>query len=157
MSKQEEHNYRVDIEWKEGRVGNMSSPTLNESIDVATPPEFPGGVEGVWSPEHLFTASVSSCFMTSFLAIAEYSKFEFDDLKINSSGKMSRDENNKYVMSEVTIKASLSIRNQEKESKAYRLLEKAEEICLITRSIKTKVKLVTEVSIKESKTDQVSV
>jgi len=141
MSSSEEHSFEVNIVWKEGRIGTMDSPALNDKLDVATPPEFPGGVEGIWSPEHLFTASVSSCFLTSFTAVAEYSKFEFEDLKINSSGKMSRDENGKFVMSEVTIKATLTISDEAKEKKAFRLLEKAEEICLITRSIKTEVKL----------------
>jgi peroxiredoxin-like protein len=141
MSSSEEHSYVVNIAWKEGRIGTMDSPALNDKLDVATPPEFPGGVEGVWSPEHLFTASVSSCFLTSFTAVAEYSKFEFDDLKISSSGKMSRDDNGKFVMSEVTINATLTINDEAQEKKAYRLLEKAEEICLITRSIKAKVKL----------------
>ena len=148
MSSSEEHNYEVDIAWKEGRIGSMSSPVLDNKLDVATPPEFPGGVEGVWSPEHLFTAAVSSCFLTSFTAVAEYSKFDFEDLKINSSGKMSRDENGKYVMSEVTIKATLTISDEAKEKKAYRLLEKAEEICLITRSIKAEVKLIPIVEVE---------
>ncbi len=148
MSSSEEHNYEVDIAWKEGRIGSMSSPVLDNKLDVATPPEFPGGVEGVWSPEHLFTAAVSSCFLTSFTAVAEYSKFEFEDLKIKSSGKMSRDENGKYVMSEVTIKATLTISDETREKKAYRLLEKAEEICLITRSIKAEVKLIPIVEVE---------
>ena len=148
MSSSEEHNYEVDIAWKEGRIGSMSSPVLDNKLDVATPPEFPGGVEGVWSPEHLFTAAVSSCFLTSFTAVAEYSKFEFEDLKINSSGKMSRDDNGKYVMSEVSIKATLTISDEAREKKAYRLLEKAEEICLITRSIKAEVKLIPIVEVE---------
>lgn len=148
MSSNEEHSYEVNIVWKEGRIGTMDSPALNDKLDVATPPEFPGGVEGLWSPEHLFTASVSSCFLTSFTAVAEYSKFEFEDLKISSSGKMSRDENGKFVMSEVTIKATLTISDESKEKKAYRLLEKAEEICLITRSVKTEVILEPSVKIE---------
>jgi peroxiredoxin-like protein len=148
MSKDEEHNYAVNIAWKEGRIGIMSSPGLDETIEVATPPEFPGGVDGIWSPEHLFTASVSSCFMTSFTAVAEYSKFEFEDLKINSSGKMSRDENGKFVMSEITLNPILTISDESKEKKAFRLLEKAEEICLITRSIKSKVLFEPVVTVK---------
>lgn len=148
MSSNEEHSYEVNIAWKEGRIGTMDSPALDDKLDVATPPEFPGGVKGIWSPEHLFTASVSSCFLTSFTAVAEYSKFKFEDLKIDSSGKMSRDENGKFVMSEVTIKATLIISDESKEKKAYRLLEKAEEICLITRSVKTKVILEPSVKIE---------
>ncbi len=146
MQTSEEHLYNVDINWKSGRVGSMSSPGLEEKLDVATPPEFPGGVEGVWSPEHLFVASVSSCFMTSFTAIAEYSKFEFESLNVKSSGVMSR-EDGKFVMSKVILKPLLEITDGKYEKKAYRLLEKAEEICLISRSIKSEIEFQPEVRV----------
>ena len=83
----EKHHYNVDITWREDRKGMMCSPELAEGnshsancIEVATPPEFPKGMPNIWSPEHLFTASVSSCLMTTFLAIAENSKLEFSGL-----------------------------------------------------------------------------
>jgi peroxiredoxin-like protein len=144
----DEHIYHVDIEWLEGRIGNLRSTGLNDEIHVATPPEFPGGVEGIWSPEHLFTASVSSCFFTSFTAVSEFSKFPFEKLTVRSSGKMSREEG-KYVMSEIIIEPELLIADESLEKKAFRLLEKAEEICLITRSIKSKVVLKPVVKIGE--------
>lgn len=58
--------------------GIMSSPILPLKIEVATPPEFPKGMEGIWSPEHLLVAAVNSYLMTTFLAIAENSKLEFN-------------------------------------------------------------------------------
>lgn len=74
------HYYNVDISWTQDRMGLLSSPELNNSekpnnnyIEVATPPQFPKGIPGIWSPEHLFTAAVSSCLMTTFLSIAENS------------------------------------------------------------------------------------
>ncbi len=147
MSSQDEHSYNVDIEWKEGRIGIMESPELDDRLEVATPPEFPGGVEGIWSPEHLFTASVSSCFMTSFTAVAEYSKFSFNSLNVHSSGKMSK-ENGKFVMSEILINPVLTISDDSQEKKALRLLEKAESICLITRSIKSQVVFKPEIRVE---------
>ena len=54
------HFYNVDINWKSGRTGEMTSPELNTAVEVATPPQFPNGVEGIWSPEHLFTAAVQA-------------------------------------------------------------------------------------------------
>lgn len=147
-SENEDHIFEVDLEWKEGRIGVMRSDALDDDIEVATPPEFPGGEEGIWSPEHLFTASVSSCFFTSFTAVAEYSKFPFESLKVKSKGRMSR-EGGKFVMSEILIEPVLVIANENREKKAYRLLEKAEEICLITRSIKSKVVMKPVVKIGE--------
>ena len=37
------HFYNVDLNWENDRKGLMSSPVLNSSIEVATPPEFPKG------------------------------------------------------------------------------------------------------------------
>src|SRR6056297_1684163 len=97
MSKLEKHEYEVDLQWKEGRIGILSSDKLDDRIEVATPPEFPGGIEGIWSPEHLYVASVSSCFMTSFTAVAEYSKLSFEELTVPATGVMSN-ESGKYVI-----------------------------------------------------------
>jgi peroxiredoxin-like protein len=138
MNQSEEHIYDVTLEWNEGRIGTMSSKKLNNTLQVATPPEFPGGVEGIWSPEHLFVAAVSSCLMTSFTAIADFSKFGFTSLKVDSFGTMSKVDG-KFVMSRVTLRPVLTIPDEKYEAKAYRLLEKAEEICLISRSIKSEI------------------
>ncbi len=51
------HQYNVNLKWNEGRVGEVFSPELNSKIEVATPPQFPKGVDGVWSPEHFFYSS----------------------------------------------------------------------------------------------------
>lgn len=139
MQLPDQHSYNVKLSWKEGRIGELSVPGIDGKIEVATPPQFPGGVDGIWSPEHLYTASVVSCFFTSFTAIAEYSKLEFIDLEVESSGEMSRNEDGKYVMSKVILKPVLTIEDESKEKKAYRILEKAEEICLITRSIHSEI------------------
>lgn len=146
MNNSEEHKYHVGLKWKEGRIGTLSSPELNTTIEVATPPEFPGGVEGIWSPEHLFVASISSCFMTSFTAVANFSNFEFESLNITSSGIMSKVDG-KFVMSKIILKPVLIISDEINQKKANRLLEKAEEICLITRSVKSEVVVESEIGI----------
>ena len=78
-----EHLYEVDLNWVNGRLGTLSSDELKDVVNVATPPQFPNGIENIWSPEHLFTAAVNSCLMTTFLAVAEYSKLEFEHFTSN--------------------------------------------------------------------------
>lgn len=141
-----EHAYEVGIKWKYGRVGQADSPDLKTSIEVATPPEFPGGVPGIWSPEHLFTASIASCFMTTFLAIAENSRLEYKSLNVKSTGYLGK-EDGRFVMSRVVLKPTLLIANEEDAEKADRIMHKAEAACLITRSVKTEVTLETTVQI----------
>jgi peroxiredoxin-like protein len=138
MNLPDQHTYSVNLKWTEGRKGVLSSPELNDTIEVATPPEFDGGVPGVWSPEHLYTASVVSCLMTSFLAIAEYSKFPFVNLEVESDGVMSK-EDGKYVMSSIVLRPVLTVSDPALEAKGIRLLEKAEQICLVSRSIKSEI------------------
>lgn len=140
MAELVKHQYDVELNWKEGRIGELLSYKLNDRIQVATPPEFPGGVEGIWSPEHLFVASVSSCFMTTFIAIAGYSKLEFEELSVPATGILSN-ISGKFAVNEIILRPQLVIMDEDQKDKALRILQKAEEACLITRSIKTEVKL----------------
>lgn len=66
----EKHIYKTNLRWESNRRGVLSAPGLPD-LAVATPPEFPGGHPGIWSPEHLFVASAEVCVMTTFLAIGE--------------------------------------------------------------------------------------
>lgn len=143
------HNYTVNIQWNEGRIGTMQSPELNNTIQVATPPQFPQGVEGIWSPEHLFTASVSSCFMTTFLAIAENSKLEFISLDVQSSGKLEQVEG-KFMITEITLSPSLTITHAKDEERALRILQKSEAACLISNSIKSNIVLNPTILVQEA-------
>jgi organic hydroperoxide reductase OsmC/OhrA len=140
----EPHFYTVNVTWNKDRKGMMCSPELKVAgsseacIEVATPPQFPKGIPGIWSPEHLFTAAVSSCFMTTFLSIAENSKLDFKSFTCGSSGKLDQVEG-KFQMTEVLIEPVLVIINEEDREKAIRVLSKTESACLITNSIKSKV------------------
>lgn len=145
----EEHTYNVDLYWKTNRQGEISSPELDEKIQVATPPEFPKGIAGIWSPEHLYTAAVNSCFMTTFLAIAESSKLEFESLSCPAKGKLSK-QDGKFIMSQIVLEPVLTIHNEEDKEKAEKILFKAEKACLITNSIKAEVILIPKIYMAES-------
>lgn len=143
----EKHSYNVSLQWKEGRIGEMTSPELPTKIDVATPPEFNKGVAGIWSPEHLYTASVLSCYMTTFLAIAEYSKLEFNSFDCSAEGILEKVDG-KFLMTEITLKPVLVIEDDAKKDRALRIMEKSEKACLISNSIKTTVHLDAKVEIE---------
>lgn len=142
------HQYNVNLKWNEGRVGELTSPELNTKIEVATPPQFPKGVEGIWSPEHLFTAAVNSCFMTTFLSIAENSKLEFREFSCSANGNLDQIEG-KFLMTEVILNPTLVITKEEDKEKAIRVLEKSEKACLISNSINSKVTLNSTITVAE--------
>jgi organic hydroperoxide reductase OsmC/OhrA len=143
----ESHIYQVNVKWMADRIGEASSPELLNTIDVATPPQFPKGLEGVWSPEHFFTAAVNGCFMTTFLAIAENSKLSFTSFQCTADGKLEKVDG-KYLMTEVALKPILVIESESDREKAERILQKSESACLISNSIKSKVSLITDVRVK---------
>lgn len=144
----ETHYYNVDINWEKNRKGIMCSPELNKEngvcIEVATPPEFPKGMKGIWSPEHLLVAAVSSCLMTTFLSIAENSTLEFANFSCEAKGKQEAIEG-KLIISEILLKPTVVIHDETNRNKALRIVKKAEDACLIARSIKSKI--TTEITI----------
>lgn len=141
------HSYNVEVKWEKGRIGSMHSPELKQSIEVATPPQFPQGVEGVWSPEHLFTAAVGSCLMTTFLAIAENSKLDFTSFSVSSKGILENVEG-KFLMTTVELYPRVSIRNEKDRERAERILSKSEAACLISNSVKSEVKMKAEITVE---------
>ena len=139
-----EHLYNVDLKWVSDRNGIISSPELDLAFNVATPPQFPKGMPGIWSPEHLLTAAVVSCFMTTFLAIAENSKLEYSAFSCTSSGKLEQIEG-KFLMTEITLNPVLTLNNSADTERAERILVKSEAACLISNSIKSKIILNTSI------------
>lgn len=135
----EPHTYHTRLEWKEGRIGTETPPGLPE-LGVATPPEFPGGVPGIWSPEHLFIAAAEVCLMTTFLAIAENSKFEFVSYRSEAEGTLEKTEAG-FQITRILIRPQVTVPSADAVEKAHRLIEKAEKYCLISNSMKTSIEL----------------
>jgi organic hydroperoxide reductase OsmC/OhrA len=134
----QEHFYNMSVIWKRDRFGVMSSKELNDTIDVATPPEFPKGIPGIWSPEHLLIAAVNSCLMTTFLAVAENMKLPFTAFTSNASGKLEIVDG-KYIVSEITLSPKITISTVEDQEKTLRVLQKSEAACIISNSIKSRI------------------
>lgn len=148
------HLYTVDVAWTQERKGSLSSPELydpqkpaDNSIEVATPPEFPKGIPGIWSPEHLFTAAVSSCLMTTFLSVAENSKLEFTDFECRSQGKLEKVEG-RFLVSEIILEPVVTIVHETDREKAERILNKSEAACLISNSIRSKITMIPTIRVK---------
>jgi peroxiredoxin-like protein len=141
-----EHFYEVSVRWQAERMGTLSSPVLETAIEVATPPQFPKGMAGIWSPEHLFVAAVNSCLMTTFLSFAENSNLHFVSFSSKAIGKLEMVDG-KYMISEIKLMPIVTITEKSSEEKANRILKKLENNCLISNSIKSKIIFEPEVAI----------
>ncbi|HWA34965.1 MAG TPA: OsmC family protein [Cyclobacteriaceae bacterium] len=142
-SKAGHHYYHVNVSWNNDRRGVVCSPELNNAmgkgcIEVATPPQFPKGIPGVWSPEHLFTAAVSSCVMTTFLAVAEKHKLKFISFSCPSEGKLERKQGT-WMMTEVTLHPTVILAQDEPVERGKEVVEESIAACLISNSIKSRI------------------
>jgi peroxiredoxin-like protein len=135
--------YTNQLNWTEGKKGRLSAAGLPD-LEVATPPEF-GGPAGFWSPEQLFIAAANSCVMATFLAIAANSKLTFKSYSGSATGKVEKLEGGLQI-SEITIRVALKVDQEKDRDRAHRVIMKAEENCLVSRSMKTKVKVEPEIS-----------
>ena len=135
----ETHTYTTSVTYSEMRKGLLSSEGLS-SFDVATPPQFPGGHEGIWSPEHLFVASAEICLMTTFLSIAEKSRLEFVAYSSEAVGTLEKTDEG-MMMTKIVIKPKVVINDEAKKDRTLLLLEKSEKYCLISNSMKTEVSI----------------
>ena len=147
MSHQLPYFYETEVGWTGERRGDLRAPSL-PTLEVAAPPEFKGH-EGIWSPEHLYVASVNVCFMTTFLAVAELSKLEFVSFTCHARGKLEKEEGRGYRITEIRLGPRLVLRHDRDRERAARILEKAEKNCLISNSINTAVRLEPEIGCSE--------
>ena len=130
--------YDVTVRWDSERKGILQSNVLPQRIEVATPPEFPKGMAGIWSPEHLFVAAINSCLLTTFLAVAENSRLEFAGFTSQAVCKLERVDG-KFMISEVTLMPRLTILRETDQAKAETVLRKSEAACLISNSVKSTI------------------
>ncbi len=134
------HPYAVAVRWTHGKAGTLFSVDELTELKVAAPPQF-GGPPGEWSPEHLFVASVVSCFMTTFVAIARNSKLQFIDFECDGVGMLERGDDRRYRISEVVLRPVVRVPEGSNLERVDRILQKAEAACLISRSINSSVRL----------------
>ncbi len=130
------HTYRVST-----LVDSSSEDVVLRSPGVpdlatAAPKEF-DGPGNRWSPETLLTGAVCDCFVLGFRAVAAASKLEWKKLEVDVDGTLSRVER-RMLFTEMRIRARLTVASGQ-EARAPRILDKAEEICLVTNSLSASV------------------
>jgi organic hydroperoxide reductase OsmC/OhrA len=133
QTQQQSYRHQVTAWWSSGRTGLAQSLYAPSSIHFAAPPQF-GGLEGRWTPEDLLLGAIASCFTTTFRVLAEYSKWDYLDLQVEVDGRVSKKDSG-YQFVEVTVRPHLEIQSEDGRNQGLRLLEKANDLCLISRAL----------------------
>ena len=128
MSETPQYFYETEIEWTGDRDIKLSGGKL-PPIAAGAPPEFKGREEN-WSPEHLFVASLNSCYVLTLLAIAEFSKVAMISLSSSARGKLEKLEGGGYQVTEIVVKPRIVIASAGDLTRMPRILEKSKRIVL---------------------------
>jgi len=136
----EVHNYRTAARWTGNRSGSVEADGVTARLDFSAPPEF-HGEPGLWSPETLFVAAANTCFLTTFVAIAEFSKLELAGVEIAAEARLERVPGQGYRFTELVLRPLVTLAHEADREKAQRLLEKAETSCIVARSIQTPLRV----------------
>jgi organic hydroperoxide reductase OsmC/OhrA len=103
------------------------------TLATAPPAEFDGPGDR-WSPETLLVAAVADCFLLSFRGVARANKFAWNSLTCEVHGTLERPEG-KTRFTKIVVKAELRAPAGTDEAKAVQLVQRAENVCLISNSL----------------------
>jgi organic hydroperoxide reductase OsmC/OhrA len=97
-------------------------------------------------PEEAFVASLSSCHMLTFLAIAAKKKFVLDEYLDDAVGHMEKNTDGRLAITRVTLNQRLKFSGdkQPTEQEIKEMNHGAHEQCFIANSVKTEVTVETQ-------------
>jgi len=141
------YSYRTTARWTEHKRGIVDGEGIPRTINFASPPEF-GGEPGLWTPEHLLLASVGTCYVATLRAVAEASKAEFHALELAVEGTIEKQEGG-FRFTRIVLRPVVTIEKEEERERMSRLLDKAERVCLVSRSLACATTLESKLVVQE--------
>ena len=109
-------------------------------MHASAAPAFLGNPQHV-DPEEAFVASLSSCHMLTFLAIACKQKFVLDEYVDEAVGHMDKNAEGKMAITKVELRPKLKWGGDKQPSaeELEKMHHSAHDMCFIANSVKTEV------------------
>ena len=149
------HEYEAKVEWQRGdqdflknKYSRVHTWTFDGGTVVpacASPKVIPPPLssEEAVDPEEALVASVSSCHMLWFLALAGKKKLVVESYQDNAVGILEKDSDGKTAITEVILKPNIVFGGDEGPDKELldELHEQAHDLCFIANSLKSEVRV----------------
>ena len=145
------HEYRATTTWRRTSA-DFTYETYNRAHEVtfgggevvpwSAAPEFKGDAQRV-NPEEAYVASLSTCHMLTFLALAARKRFVVDSYIDDASGIMEKNEGGKFWVSHVTLRPKVTFggTRQPSTQEISDLHHGAHENCFVANSVRTEIKV----------------
>jgi organic hydroperoxide reductase OsmC/OhrA len=138
------HHYFASAEGTSDGDVLLDAPRV-AGLRSASPAEF-GGPGDRWSPETLLVGAVADCFVLTFRVVARASRLPWSSLCCEAIGTLDR-VGRAMQFTQLTLHASLSIPAGVDPYQARRALDKAEQNCLVSNSLKATIHLEADVAV----------
>jgi organic hydroperoxide reductase OsmC/OhrA len=110
------------------------------TVRASAAPGYMGNEKCV-DPEEAFVASLSSCHMLTFLAIASKKRLTVDSYRDQAVGILGKDHEERLAMTRVTLRPQVKFGGDKTPTpqEAARMHDQAHHACFIASSVKTEV------------------
>ncbi len=141
--------HKVTVEWKRETPGFEYQSYNREhdwvfdagiTVRASANPAYQGNERCV-DPEEAFVASLSSCHMLTFLAIACKRRFTVDSYQDQAAGILAKDQAGRLAMTRVTLHPRVSFGSEKTPTpeELAQMHDQAHHACFIANSVKTEV------------------
>lgn len=152
------HEYQIQVSWT-GNLGegtkDYKSYSRNHEIKAAgksvisgsSDPSFRGDANR-YNPEDLFVSTLASCHMLWYLHLCSANKITIVNYQDDAIGTMLEKEDGSGAFTEVVLRPTVTILENDKKDLAIRLHEEAHEKCFIANSVNFPVRCEPLITIK---------
>ena len=143
------HEHRATVLWERGEHGFAYEEysrdhrwTFEGGVEVpgSAAPDFLGSAERV-DPEEAYVASLSSCHMLTFLALASRRRKVVDAYRDAAVGHMEKNEDGRLAVTRVVLRPAIRFADGTDVSpeEIEKLHHRAHEQCFIANSVRTEI------------------
>ncbi|ASK62020.1 hypothetical protein CFK37_07530 [Virgibacillus phasianinus] len=144
-----EHLFELQASWPGGRNSEGSIKAGNLNTKISIPKEMEGPGVGT-NPDEMLLGAAATCYLITLAAMIERAKLPLKKMSLTSDGKVDVTKGiityKKIIHKPVVYLTEQA--TKENYDKLRKLVEKAEQSCMISRALKGNVEIELEPTIK---------
>jgi len=134
--------FPVKLVWTGGKSGNL---TVEGKVTIKTGVPSGGPDEAMFhSPEDLFVASATMCYMNGFVEFTRKMRIEFKSFECDAVGTLEKVDRS-FEITKIEMKAKVAFGSEDIRNKIDRALELAAKYCFVGNSMKCPISHQTDV------------
>lgn len=135
--------FPVHLVWTGDRTGELS---VKDKVVIKTGSPLDSPVKG-HSPEDLFVASATVCYMNGFVNFCDKMRIEFKTFECESVGTLEKVDRS-FEITKIEMRAKVTIESEDLRNKIDRALELAAKYCFVGNSMKCPITHIPEVIVE---------